>query len=169
MTKAADGNSSSAGGETTTGEAEETEVAEETEEAEATEEIKEAVTIKVKISKHHRRTSSFTSLHLLECHRCLLGLQYSSCLRPLQRRAQPQLKAHPLHSDANSSQRQLPHSKLLEVADGWSILKGSTSLYEPPSREAPIPLLLSIHVTQICKTRSAPHKGTSRTGHASKS
>ena len=89
-----------------------------TKETKEAEEIKEAVATKVKISKRHRRTSSFTSLHLLECHRCLLVLQYSSCLRPLQRRAQSQLKPHHLHSDASSSQRQLLHSKHLEVADG---------------------------------------------------
>ena len=120
----------------------------------------EAMGTKVKSSKRQHRTSSFTSLHLLECHRCLLGLQYSSCLRPLQRRAQPQLKAHPLHSDANSSQRQLPHSKLLEVAGGWSILKGPTSLYEPPSRKAPIPQPLLIHVTPTYETRSATQMET---------
>ena len=85
-------------------------------------ETAEAITTKVQSnkhsSKHHRRTSSFTSLHLLEHHRCLLVLQYSSCLRPLQRRAQSQLKPHHLHSDASSSQRQLLLSKHLEVADG---------------------------------------------------
>ena len=85
-------------------------------------ETAEAITTKVQSNKHsskrHRSTSSFTLLHLLGCHHYPLGVQYISCLRPLQRWAQPRLQLLHLPLTDSSKQRQLLHSKRLEVASG---------------------------------------------------
>ena len=64
-----------------------------------------------------------------------------------------QAKAQRLPLDVNH-QLQRPRSKRQEEADGCLIRRVPTCWYETPSREAPTPLLFSIHVTSTYETQA---------------
>ena len=89
-------------------------------------------------------SNSFSSLLPRACLHYPWEVQFRSYRRS--HRKHRQAKAQRLPLDVNH-QLQRPRSKRQEEADGCLIRRVPTHWYETPSREAPIPLLSSIHVT----------------------
>ena len=96
-------------------------------------------------------SNSFSSLLPQTCLRCPWEVQFRSYRRS--HRKHRQVKAQRLPSDVNH-QLQRRRSKRQEEADGCLIRRVPTCWYETPSREAPTPLLFSIHVTSTYKIQA---------------
>ena len=96
-------------------------------------------------------SNSFSSLLPQACLRCPWEVQFRSYRRSNSKHRQ--VKAQRLPSDVNH-QLQRRRSKRQEEADGCLIRRVPTCWYETPSREAPTPLLFSIHVTSTYETQA---------------
>ena len=96
-------------------------------------------------------SNSFSSLLPQACLHYPWEVQFRSYRRS--HRKHRQAKAQRLPLDVNH-QLQRPRSKRQEEADGCLIRRVPTRWYETPSREAPTPLLYSIHVTSTYKIQA---------------
>ena len=110
-----------------------------------------AARIMERVQSQPSSSNSFSSLLPQACLRCPWEVQFRSYRRSNSKHRQ--VKAQRLPSDVNH-QLQRRRSKRQEEADGCLIRRVPTCWYETPSREAPTPLLFSIHVTSTYETQA---------------